>query len=76
MLLYSMKTILQAYRGLSGIKREPAARIPPIMHCTKSGSLQERSESRKEEAYPIHYKGWMSGPSNVRANYTLTTETA
>lgn len=37
------------YRGLSGITRDPAARIAPITHCIKSGIRHARSESMKEQ---------------------------
>lgn len=43
------------YRGLSGISKEPAARMKPMTHCIKRGIRHERSESMKEQKYPVHY---------------------
>ena len=39
----------RAYRGLSGIMSEPAARSAPIMHCTDRGNLHDKSESMNEQ---------------------------
>lgn len=39
-----------AYRGLSGMSKEPPARMPPITHCMKSGKRHDMSESMKEQA--------------------------
>jgi hypothetical protein len=37
------------YRGLSGIAKEPAARMAPMTHWMKRGMRQERSDSMKEQ---------------------------
>ena len=37
------------YRGLSGMTRDPAARIAPITHWISRGILQDQSDSIKDE---------------------------
>jgi hypothetical protein len=37
------------YRGLSGIRRDPTARIVPITHWMKSGIRHDKSLSIKEQ---------------------------
>jgi hypothetical protein len=38
-----------ADRGLSGIMRDPAARMAPITHWINKGILQDQSDSIKDE---------------------------
>ena len=38
-----------AYRGLSGITRDPAARMAPMTHWMNKGIRQDQSDSIKDE---------------------------
>jgi hypothetical protein len=38
-----------AYRGLSGMTRDPAARMAPMTHWMNKGILQDQSDSMKDE---------------------------